>query len=166
MRKIVSILLACFILLNITGCEPLKRKFTRKKKETIKMPRIYQVQKYVKKPSPELYQKHYAYWASWQSELEKVLGQSHKKDMLCIEQIVSNLQDMQNVLIPEKAVELKKHVDRIITVKDVICRESLSQFNKDSIMSTLAMEGRFIRREFCYSKIKNYLKKSFDDESR
>lgn len=166
MRKTVSVILAFFILLNLAGCEPLRRKFTRKKKETVKMPHIYQVQKYVKKPSPELYKKHYVYWMSFHSELEKVLGQSHKKDLMCIEQIISNLQDMQNILVPEKGAELKPHIAKLIAIKDVIAKEELSQFNKDRIRSTLEHEERFIKRQFVYKKVKDYLKKSFDDDAQ
>lgn len=164
MKKIVAIIVAVFIVFNIAGCEPLKKKFTRKKKEAVKMPRIYQLQKYHKKPTPELYKKHYSYWASFQSEMEKTLGQSHKRDVMCIEQIVSNLSDMQNILMPEKGDVLTPHINRLATVKDTIIREELSQFNKDSVRNTIEREGRFIRREFNYSKVKNYLKKSFEDE--
>ncbi len=164
MRRIISVLLLFFILLNITGCDAVKKKFTRKKKETVKMPHIYQVQKYQKKPSPELYKMHYSYWASWQAELEQVLGRSHKKDQQCIEQIISNLNDMENVLVPEKGAALKKHTDRLMAVKDAIDREELGQLNRDYLMRTLEREGRYIRREFCYSKVRGSLRKSFDDE--
>jgi hypothetical protein len=164
MKRLISILLAFFLLLNLAGCDAVAKKFTRKKKETVKMPRFYQPQKYTKKPSPELYKKHYVYWESFQAELVNVLGESHKKDLMCIEQIVSNLRDMQNILDPEKGAELKKHVDRLVSVKDTIEREELSQFNKDSIKSTLEHEERLIRREFVYGKIKDHLKKSFENE--
>ena len=163
MKKALTILLIFFVLLNTAGCETLKKKFTRKKKETVKMPRIYQVQKYQKKPSPELYKMHYSYWASFQSELEKVLGQSHKKDMMCIEQIVSNLRDMQSMLVSEKASQLQSHIDKLANVKDMIAKEELSQFNKNYAQGTLEHEERFVKREFVYDKIKNSLKKSFDD---
>ena len=166
MKRIISILIILAIAFNVAGCEPLKKKFTRKKKETIKMPKIHQVQKYEKKPSPELYQKHYAYWASWQSDMIRTLGESHKRDKMCIEQIVTNLQDMQNILIPEKGVELKKHIDRLIEVKDIISREALSQFNKQYVLTTLEREERFVKREFYYDKVKKYFKKSFDDETK
>ena len=164
MKRILTFSIALFLIFNIAGCASIQQKFTRKKKETVKMPRIYQVQKYEKKPSPEAYKKHYVYWASLQSELETVLGQSHKKDLMCIEQIISNLQDMQNILVPEKGAVLKLHIDKLAAIQETIAREELSQFNKDRIKSTLEHEERCIKREFIYGKVKNYLKKSFDDD--
>jgi len=162
MKKALTVLLIFFIALNTAGCDTLRKKFTRKKKETVKMPRIYQVQKYQKKPSADLYKMHYSYWSSFQSELEKVLGQSHKKDTMCIEQIISNLQDMQNVLIPEKATQLQARIEKLAGVKEVIAKEELSQFNKDYVLRTLEHEERSIKREFAYDKVKDFLKKNPD----
>lgn len=163
MRRIISIFLIFFLLAGMTGCEGLRKKFTRKKKESVKMPRIYQVKKYEKKPSPELYKKHYAYWMSWHSELLKVLGANHKKDVRCIEETISNLRDMQSILVQEKADRLAPHIDNLVKVKDVILKEDMTQFNKDYIRRNLEKEDRSIKREFCFSKVKNYIQKSFDD---
>lgn len=163
MRKTIAFILAFSLLLNLTGCEAVRKKFTRKKKEAVKMPRIYQLKKYEKMPTPELYKKHYSYWASWHSELIKVLGQSHKKDMRCIEEIIGNLRDMQNVLIPEKGDKLAPHIDKLAKLKDMIFNKDLSDANKDYVRMTLEREERIIKREFSYSKVKNYLKKSFEE---
>ena len=164
MKKALSIILIFFLLLNITGCESLRKKFTRKKKETVKMPHIYQVRKYEKRPSPELYQKHYAYWTSWQSELISVLGDNHKKDRRCIEEAVGQLCDMQNILVPEKGQELTPHIEKMMSVKDTIFNEELTQANRDYILRTLEREDRLIKKDFSPGKVKNYLKKKFEDE--
>jgi hypothetical protein len=164
MRRILAILMVFFLLANLAGCEPLRKKFIRKKKEPVKMPRIYQLKKYEKKPTPELYQKHYAFWMTWQSELIKVLGENHKKDMRCIEEIISNLKDMQNILIQEKADKLQPHIDKLAKVKDVIFNEELTQANKDYVKRTLERIERAIKREFTYKKVKDFLKKSFEED--
>lgn len=166
MKRLLHVLIAFCIVLNLVGCDALQRKFTRKKKATVKMPRIYQVKKYEKRPSPELYKKHYAYWESWHSELIKVLGKNHKKDKKCIEEIVGNLTDMQNILIPEKGDILKAHIERLARVRDTIFREEMSTANRSYVLMTLEREDRFIKREFCYNKVKNYFKKSFDDDDQ
>ena len=163
MRKTIALMLVISLALGIAGCANVQKKFTRKKKETVKMPRLYQPRKYEKKPTPELYKKHYSYWESWQSELIKVLGQNHKKDALCIEEIISNLKDMQNILVPEKGDELTKHIDRLLEVKDIIVRESGSHADKSWSLMTLDRESRYIKREFQYDKVKGYLKQSFDE---
>ena len=164
MKKALSIILIFFLLLNITGCESLRKKFTRKKKETVKMPHIYQVRKYEKKPSPELYQKHYVYWTSWQTELISVLGENQKKDRRCIEEAVGQLCDMQNILVPEKGQELAPHIEKMMSVKDTIFNEELTQANKDYVLRTLEREDRLIKKDFSPGKVKNYLKKKFEDE--
>ncbi|MBI4974290.1 MAG: hypothetical protein HZC19_00485 [Candidatus Omnitrophica bacterium] len=163
MKRALALVLIFFILANLTGCETMRKKFTRKKKEPVKMPRIYQVRKYEKKPTPELYKKHYAFWTSWQSELISVLGQNHKKDMRCIEEIIGNLSDMQNILVQEKADQLKTHIDKLVKVKDIIFNEELTQWNKDYVKRTLEKEDRAIKREFSYKKVKDYLKVSYED---
>ena len=164
MKKSIGIILIILLALNFSGCETMRKKFTRKKKAVVKAPRIYQVKKYEKKPSPELYSKHYVYWASWQSELIKVLGQNHKKDLQCIEQIISNLNDMANILIPEKGALLKTHIDKLDKVRDMIAKEDLGVGNKHYALMTLEREERYIKREFSLTKMKDYLKKSFEDE--
>lgn len=164
MKKWLSVLLMFLILINLAGCEAMRKKFTRKKKEPVKMPRIYQVKIYEKKPTPELYKKHYSFWVTWQSELIRVLGENHKKDMRCIEEIVGNLSDMQNMLIDKKASQLKPHIDKLTEIKDIIFKEDLSQANKDYVRRTLDREDRNIKREFNYNKIKDYVRKSFEDE--
>jgi hypothetical protein len=92
-----------------------------------------------------------------------VLGQNHKKDTLCIEEIVSNLKDMQNILVPEKGDELTKHIGRRAEVKDIIARESGSHSDRSWTLMTLDRESRYIKREFHYDKVKGYLKQSFGE---
>lgn len=166
MKKLLLLFLVFFVVINLTGCEPLRKKFTRKKKEPVKIPRIYQVRKYEKKPTPELYKKHYTFWTSWQSELISSLGQNHKKEKRCIEEIVGNLNDMQNILVQEKAEQLKPHIDKLAKVKEIIFNEELTQANKDYVKRVLEKEGRAIKKEFNYKKVKDYLKKSFEDDAQ
>lgn len=162
-RSIIFLLLGA-LLVTTAGCDPIRKKFTRKKKETKKPPRIYQIKKYEKKPTPELYTKHYTYWVTWQSELIKVLGNNHKKDRRCAEEIVGNLRDMQHILVQEKANQLESHIVALEEVRDTIVNEDLTTANRDYVRRTLEREDRTIKREFCLSKVKEYLKKSFDDD--
>lgn len=163
MKRAVVFLLIYFLIVSLTGCDSLQRKFTRKKKEPVKAPRFYQLKKYEKKPTPELYKKHYAYWVSWQSELIEVAGENSKKDKRCIEEIIGNLYDMQNILVKEKGDELTPHIERLLRVKDIIFRGDLNRANRDYVISTLQHEDRVIKSNFNYSKVKDYLKKSFDE---
>jgi hypothetical protein len=165
MRRAVIFAVIFSMLLGTTGCEALKKKFTRKKKEVVKMPRIYQVKKYEKRPTPELYKKHYVYWMTWHSELLKVLGKNRKKDTLCINEIVGNLKDMEAILVKSKADELRPHIERLEKVRDIIIIEELSQANKAYVQRVLETEDRAIKREFTYKKVKDYFRTSFEDEA-
>ena len=90
MKRIFSFLLALSIAISLIGCDAVQRKFTRKK-TVVKQPHFYQLKKYTKKPSPELYKQHFAYWASWQETLIQFIGENHKKDKQCIEEALGNL---------------------------------------------------------------------------
>ena len=67
MKRWVVFIIIILLTASLAGCDAMQRKFTRKK-TTVKQPHFYQLKKYTKKPSPELYKQHYAYWASWQEE--------------------------------------------------------------------------------------------------
>ena len=156
-------MLVAAVAVSLVGCDAVQKKFTRKKKTT-KRPRIYQVKKYEKVPTPELYNKHYVYWETWSSELIELLGQNHKKDVRCIEEIVGQLKDMQNILVPEKGEELQVHIDRMEDIRSTIKRGGMSFATQASIKQTLEREDRAIKRNFITSKVKSYIKESFDEE--
>ncbi|MBU0605879.1 MAG: hypothetical protein KKH77_06285 [Candidatus Omnitrophica bacterium] len=163
MRKISVFAMIFLLAVTLTGCDALQRKFTRKKKETKPIPRLYQLKKYDVKPSAALYSKHYAYWQSWMSELIQDLGDNHKKDVRCIDEALSQLHDMRNILVQEKADALTKHIRRIEKAREIIIKEGLSQYNKNQVLMTLEREDRIVKSEFTVSRIKNDIKESFDE---
>ena len=165
MRRWVSLLLILVIAASLAGCsEEWRRKFVRKNKEVAKKPRIYQTKRYDKEPTEILYSKHYNYTISWLSELAGCLGQNSKKDVRCIEEALGQMRDVQLFLVPEKAKELDKHINRLKEVQDLILRCDLGHANMDYARRSVEREERFLRSEFYYNKIKKYMKKSFDDE--
>ncbi|MBP7056750.1 MAG: hypothetical protein KBB52_07845 [Candidatus Omnitrophica bacterium] len=164
MKRLALFALVCCVVFGMVGCDAVQRKFTRKKKAAPKKPRIYQVQKYEKKPTPELYNKHFVYWQTWSGELIEVLGQNKKKDVRCIDEMVGNLKDMQNILVKEKGDELQPHIDTAVDIKNTISRGDMSFSVRNSVHSTLEREDRAIKREFITSKVKNQLKRSFDED--
>jgi hypothetical protein len=165
-KRLVAFAVIFFMLASITGCASVQRKFTRKKKaETVKIPKIHKIKEYERKPTPELYKKHYVYWESFQSEMLRTLGQNHKRDRAYIEHILSNLHDMQNMLKPQKASELELHIKRLAVVKDMLQKEDLTKFNRSYITMTLERESRYIKRGFIYSKIKDDMLSSYEDDA-
>jgi len=165
MRRMIALLVACCMVTALAGCSPeWKKKFTRKSKTTTKkMPRIYQVKKYDVKPSIELYKKHYVYWKTWQDELVEVIGENAKKDKRCIEEIVGQLGDMQNILVPEKADKLETHIEVMRKVADTIRDGDLSPTTRDYVRRKLEREERYIKRDFGPNKVRNYIRESFND---
>lgn len=161
-RTSILILIVC-IAFGLAGCDAVQKKFTRKKK-VVKKPKIYQVKRYEKKPTPELYNKHYVYWETWSGELIELLGKNHKKDVRCIEEMVGQLKDMQNILVPEKGAQLQKHIDAAQEVKTIIDRGDMSFAVQGSVRSTLEREDRAIKRDFITSKVKNDLKTTFEED--
>ncbi|MDD5436988.1 MAG: hypothetical protein PHX20_05540 [Candidatus Omnitrophica bacterium] len=162
-RKWIIVLAAVFFVTALSGCDAVQRKFTRKKKAPA-MPRFYQLKKYPKKPAAELYQKHYSYWRTWQAELIKTLGQNSKKDKRCAAEAVGQLKDMQNLLIPSKAKEMEPHIEKMNAAKEVVLRGDLTFSNKDDLKRTFEREDRAINRDFSYTKVRNSLRKTTDDE--
>ncbi|MFA5142728.1 MAG: hypothetical protein WC522_00995 [Candidatus Omnitrophota bacterium] len=163
MERRFHVLLAVVLVLSLTGCDAVQRKFTRKKK-VVKAPRIYQIKKYPVRPPAELYKKHYSYWQSWQAELIQVFGQNSKKDKRCVEEAIGQLKDMRNILIPSKAEELERHIGRMEEARNVILRSQLTFANRDSLRMTFEREERVIRREFAYDKVKDSLRKTMEEE--
>jgi hypothetical protein len=165
MRRWVSLLLILVIAMSFAGCsEEWRKKFVRKKKDVAKKPRIYQTKRYIKEPTESLYTKHYNYTIAWLSELADDLGQNSKKDARCIEEALGQIKDVQFFLVPEKAKELDKHINRLKEVQDLILRRDLGQANMDYARRSVEREERFLRSEFYYSKVKKYMKESFNEE--
>ncbi|MDD3906327.1 MAG: hypothetical protein PHS46_07380 [Candidatus Omnitrophica bacterium] len=164
MKKWLVMFFAIIFIANITGCDAVQRKFTRKNK-TVKKPRFYQLKKYTKKPPPELYKQHYSYWASWQEEMVKVVGQNIKKDQRCAAEAIGHLKDMQALLVEEKADELEAHIESMESLKAIIARGSLSSAGKDYVRNSLDREDRIIKRDFCYSKVKKFIRMETEEPS-
>lgn len=165
MRRWLAFFVILAMVVSLAGCsEEWRRKFIRKKKGAAKKPRIYQVKKYKKEPTEQLYSKHYNYCISWLSELARNLGQNAKKDARCIEEALGQIRDIQNMLVPQKAEELDKHINRFKEAQDIILRQDLGQGNSDYVRRTVEREERFLRSEFYHNKIKKYMKESFEEE--
>ena len=164
--RIMSLLvLASFLIANLTGCAEVQRKFTRKKKAAVsKIPRYRAVKQYEKRPTQELYQRHYVFWRTWHSELLRVMGQNHKKDARCIGEIISNLKDMQNMLIPDKAARLGPHIAELEKAGAAIAgSDAASAYNTIYIRRILEKEDKAIAGGFKYKKVKDFIKTSFED---
>ena len=109
----------------LTGCESLRKKFTRKKKITesqevmIITPRDYSAHPF---PSDVLYKQYFIYWKSWNQELITSLsdGSSYKKVLDCVDQSLINIKKMETYLQEDKAKELGVYVKKTEDLKGQI----------------------------------------------
>lgn len=163
-RRLAALLVVLALAVSLAGCtEEWRKKFIRKKKD-VKKVKIYQMKKYKKEPTEALYNKHYNYLITWLSEMSEDLGKNTKKDARCIEEAIGQMKDLQYLLVEEKARELDKHINRLKEVQDLIVRQSLGHAHMEYARSTVEREQRFIRSEFYYNKIKDYMKSSFEED--
>ena len=115
--KVVRVHLGLFIMIFAvsalsTGCEPLRKKFTRKKKETQEtefVPVLDPVDYPAKQETPEAtYKLHYSLWQGWYKDYVIAVqeGSSDKKIRYDLEQLVAHGAEMQKVLQGEKQKQM------------------------------------------------------------
>ncbi len=162
-QVLVVLLVMAFM---VSGCAQMRDKFIRKpKEEETKTKRYYAVRKYDVKPSLDLYTKRYVFWKTWHKELLSVLGKgNHKKIVVAVEQEVSNLMDMQNMLTDEKAEELGKLVDGMTEMEKIIKKQKITTGTEVRIRKKLESLGGQIKRGFSYNKMRGYIRDDFRSE--
>ena len=160
----LSFILIFSCILVLTGCETLRKKFTRKKKrrETEEVmvitPRDYSAHPF---PNDVLYKQYFVYWKSWNQELVASLNDrdSDKKILDCVEQAIINLKKMATYLKEEKAKELDVYIKKTEDLKNEIIeakgmppsRLNLLRYKAERILSS-------VNRQFDSSKMKGFLK--------
>ena len=123
--------------LALSGCETLRRKFSRRKtrkaaEETmIVAPRDYSEHPF---PNDVLYQQYFTYWKAWNQEWVGSLTDkdSLKKIASCGEQTLVNLEKMATYLREEKRGELDVHVEKTRALHEEIGKHTSllpSQYN-------------------------------------
>ncbi len=148
----------------LTGCETLRKKFTRKRKTTdnqeqvIIVPRDYNAHPF---PSDVLYKQYFIYWKSWNQELITSLTDesSYRKVDDCVEQAVINLRKMSSYLDDDMAKKLGAYVKQTEDLKGDIeasrnmmsSQRNLFRYRADRILSS-------VNRLFDLHKMKDHLK--------
>lgn len=161
--RILVILVA--VTLALSGCAQMKDKFIRKPKEKKRIQRYRAVKTYDIHPSLELYTKRYVFWKNWHREILAVLRDAnHKKKVVAIEQEVSNLMDMRNMLTDEKSDQLQELIDKMSEVETVIKKERITQGNETRVRKKLESLGRKIKADFSYRKMKGFIRSDFRKE--
>ncbi|MGE5280640.1 MAG: hypothetical protein ACM3L6_07860 [Deltaproteobacteria bacterium] len=125
------------VVLTMSGCETLRRKFTRKKRRAaaqetmIVSPRDYSEHPF---PNDTMYRQYFAYWKAWNQEWIASLADrdSHKKVLSCGDQTVANLEKMATYLKDEQRQELGGYVEQARALQGEIAKRASflpSQYN-------------------------------------
>ncbi len=155
----------------ISGCAQLSEKFVRKPKEEGTAMRYRMVKTYEVRPSLELYTKRYVFWKNWHRESLDLLAESdrkqdfnQKKMIVSLEQEVSNLMDLQSMLIDEKAEQLQPLIDQMAGIEADVKKNGVTRGNTVRIRRTLEMAGRNVKEDFSYNKVRGSIRDEFRTE--
>ena len=157
MKNKFSLFLVYFLLLSLTSCETLPKKFIRKKVKPEHIPSVVYVEKgpYQKKYSNEYYYKiHFTLWKTWQDEILLNLTGNSKKVARSADEAVSHLEQMSHYLKPEKQAELQPLLEEMKRVLARFESGSGSRSESDSMKSDLERLKRLIDNDFYYDKVK------------
>jgi hypothetical protein len=163
-RKIRTavVLLICAVMFS--GCADIKSKFIRKKKEP-EMKRYVPVREYDVRPSMELYTKRYIYWKNWHREVMALLKDpnetNNKKIVVAIEQENSNLIDMRNMLVDEKAEQLQQIIEQMAAVEMTIKKEKVTAGNRVQLRRKMDLLGKEIKDKYSYRKMAGDIRDEF-----
>lgn len=160
--KVVLILSSIFCLLFTSlGCEAFRKKFVRKPKKEKEVKIVVETYEYESQYSPQTsYKKYFSFWRGWQDELINSLDIQHvnrKKLTVASEKIVANLDQMHQLLLPEKQKELEGYIAEQKEIAMQLQQPSLSRTQILEIKSSLERNKKQIQKEFNYKKIQQYL---------
>jgi len=145
----------CVLALTVSGCTPLRRKFTRKKKKDRELSQkfipILEPVDYPKKvySSRERYKHHYSLWRVWDRDLLQTIERhgSDKRQKYLLGQVIEQLEEMRKLLADEKQVELTGLIDNFQDVRQVY-EKPVAMRNKFSIRKKIELNAKKIRNGF------------------
>ncbi len=124
-KSILWILIVLIVIsVMTTGCEPLRKKFTRKKKEDRKQSQelILEPQEYPEKAFDAMreYKLHFGLWKVWYKEFLTSLyeNQSDKRQMYALNQALIQVEEMEKILIPDGRAQINKLKQEVLLVME------------------------------------------------
>ena len=157
MKKKLYLFAAFFLILSLSGCETLPRKFIRKKPKPEHTPSVVYIEKgaYQKKFSNEYYYKtHFTLWKTWEDEILSNLGGNSKKVSRAMEEGYSHLDQMSRYLKPEKQAALKPFLEETKRMLDRYRNGNDSRSAILSMKNDFERLKRLISNDFYYDKVK------------
>ena len=158
-RWVLFVAFFLVVSMTLSSCEPLRKKFTRKKKadsaESMEVP-ILEPVAYPKKvyTSLDLYKNHFTYWKAWHKELMQSVAdnQGTKRKLYLLAQDVTQLTEMQKLLPEEKQALLKNAIDRLARFRaDVV--SPVPSRDASAWKTELESIDKKIRRDYSVEKM-------------
>jgi len=161
-KRILSVLLFGFLLLDLLGCEAFTRKFTRKSKKAdapIELVLIPQEYKGPDMTKEEIYRQHYLYWGSWQGELINALTQKAnlKKKVDCAQEAKKYLVNMKMMLVDDAQKNFDQEIAKFNGLLADIKKDIYGANDNWNLREAERIKSR-IHKNFVYPKVRNYLK--------
>ncbi len=161
-RWVVALVLI-FTVGTTSGCETLRKKFTRRKKgEVVENPNapILDPIDYPDKikSAAQNYEEHYSLWKVWVSDLSSILedNPNEKKVLYTLGQIKEQLAQMRSLLKKETGREMDSYLDQVDQLILEFKKEAAFR-NKNAIVSQIHALSRNVRNRFSPEKIKDNL---------
>lgn len=149
-RPLLMIVLGlCVLSLAVSGCEPLRKKFTRKKKEEAREiePILTPIEYEAPQTSAqERYAYHYSLWKVWQEEMINAINEeeSDKKQKYLFSQILLQLGEMKKWIVEEKKRELDTQIEKMSSLQPELERSAALR-NDFSFRKRIELIGKDIR---------------------
>jgi len=151
----------CLLSTSLCGCEAFRKKFVCKPKKEKEVEVIVHTQEYVSEYSTEeTYKKYFLFWRTWHEELLNSLSAQNgnrKKRVFAAKKIVENLQQMRQLLLPEKQNRLDIYISEQKGIVRQLNKYNLNRIQRLRIKSILEKQRRQIQREFKCRQVQEYL---------
>jgi hypothetical protein len=160
MKKIFWFVFAAMLLIELTGCASVQKKFTRKPKTPSHIPAAVYLQEgpYQKKFSNEYYYKtHFTLWKTWHSDLLNQLGGNQKKVSRCAQETRGHLTEMHRYLAPEEQAKLQPELDELNRICQRIESGRYSESQYGRTRTDLERIQRVVANNFYFDKVKAHL---------
>ena len=152
-KAIIKLLLVLFVM-TVSGCEPLRKKFTRHKKKDESQSQVIPVLDPIDYPnaveSPEAsYRQYFSLWQVWDKELVMRIGEhaSDKKISFTFNQLLLQLTEMEKLLSGEKRQKLKEYIMQLSALQKDL-DEPAGVRNDNLIQRKIERIGKNLREGF------------------
>ena len=162
MQSLTIFLCLTIFLGSTTGCEPLRKKFKRKKKEELRevQPILDPIDyKPVEKSPQDNYSYHYSLWSVWEKELEEALvrnEENNKRLNYLLNEIFEQLGQMKLLVTEEKQKEFQLLLDEFSGIKNELSKPKEMR-NMIKVKNDVMTNSKKIRTEFKPQVVENFL---------